>query len=60
MIKFIQSKLFLIVLALLALQCQRERDMYYEAPPWIGEPIYTLLEQEGRFDMYLRVVDKSM
>jgi uncharacterized surface protein with fasciclin (FAS1) repeats len=58
--KFIRTKLFLVGLALLTLQCQKERDKYYEAPEWAGEPIYTMLEQEGRFDKYLRVVDKSM
>jgi len=58
--KFTRTKLFLVVLALLMLQCQKERDKYYAEPDWVGDPIYALLESKGRFDKYLQVVDKTM
>jgi uncharacterized surface protein with fasciclin (FAS1) repeats len=44
---------------LLLAQCQKERDVYYEAPDWIGKPVYETLQDEGRFGKYLQLVDKT-
>ncbi len=53
------SRFLLLVSALLMLQCQKDRDKYYEKPSWAGEPMYNVLQGEGRFDLYLQLVDRS-
>jgi uncharacterized surface protein with fasciclin (FAS1) repeats len=41
-------------------QCQRERDEYYAAPEWGRKPVYDVLQEEGRFELYLQCVDKTL
>jgi uncharacterized surface protein with fasciclin (FAS1) repeats len=54
-------KTFLPLFALLLMaQCQKERDMYYEKPAWAGKSIYEVLQEEGRFGLYLQCVDKTL
>ena len=54
------TKLYvLLFVALLFVQCQSERDAYYEAPEWMGKSIYETLKERGRFDLYLELADKT-
>jgi uncharacterized surface protein with fasciclin (FAS1) repeats len=46
-------------LTILSVQCQQERDKYFEEPNWVGKPIYETLQDEGRFSQYLRLLDKT-
>ncbi|MDR1023340.1 MAG: fasciclin domain-containing protein [Prevotellaceae bacterium] len=54
------SRIFLFSFVLLALRCQKERDQYYKEPEWAGKSIYETLQDEGRFEMFLRCVDKTL
>ncbi|MDR3365862.1 MAG: fasciclin domain-containing protein [Prevotellaceae bacterium] len=59
--RFVLNKVCLMLFALpVVVQCQRERDKYYEDPGWSGKPIYEVLQEEGRFGQYLQCVDKTM
>ena len=49
----------MLLMALLLIQCQKERDKYYEIPDWRGVPIYETLQEEGNFGKYLQLVDKT-
>jgi uncharacterized surface protein with fasciclin (FAS1) repeats len=60
MMRFVLSKLYLALFVVLLIQCQRERDKYYEDPGWSGKPVYEVLQDEGRFGEYLKCVDKTM
>jgi len=40
-------------------QCQKERDAYYEIPDWRGDPIYETLQEQGNFNLFLQLVDKT-
>lgn len=53
-------KVYLALFVLLLVQCQRERDKYYEDPGWSGKPVYEVLQEKGRFGQYLKCVDKTM
>jgi hypothetical protein len=55
----ILNKLLLIAAAVVLLQCQRDRDKYYDKPSWAGDPIYEVLEAAGGFSLYLQMVDRS-
>jgi hypothetical protein len=57
---------FLRVFSLLAcvflfIQCDEEidKDKYYERPQWLEPPIYNVLEQQGRFGLYLQCVNRT-
>ena len=50
---------FMLLAALLLVQCQKERDAYYEAPKWRGESIYETLQNEGNFRKYLKLADMT-
>jgi uncharacterized surface protein with fasciclin (FAS1) repeats len=41
------------------MQCDKEADKYYERPEWLEDPIYQVLEQNGRFSYYLQCVDRT-
>jgi uncharacterized surface protein with fasciclin (FAS1) repeats len=60
--KLLPNKTFLLLLlsALLVVQCQKERDLYYEEPAWAGKSIYEVLQDEGRFGMFLQCADKTL
>ena len=54
-----KCKYFLcLILTLILTQCN-DADKYYDRPEWLEKPIYEVLEQEGRFSMYLQCVDKT-
>ena len=54
-----KCKYFLyLILAVTLIQCD-DADKYYDRPEWLEKPIYEVLEQEGRFSMYLQCVDKT-
>ncbi|MDR1667006.1 MAG: fasciclin domain-containing protein [Bacteroidales bacterium] len=55
---FIKFSLALFM-AVLLVQCQKDRDAYYEAPTWAGKPIYETLQEEGRFGKYLQLAEKT-
>ena len=55
---FIKFSLILLS-GLLMVQCQKERDKYFEVPDWRGVSIYKTLQDEGRFSKYLQLVDKT-
>ncbi|MDR1342486.1 MAG: fasciclin domain-containing protein [Prevotellaceae bacterium] len=58
--KFVLNRVYLTLFVLLLAQCQRERDKYYEDPGWSGKPAYEVLQDKGRFGLYLQCVDKTM
>jgi hypothetical protein len=41
------------------MQCDEERDAYYERPDWLEDPVYQVLEQQGQFSHYLQCVDRT-
>jgi uncharacterized surface protein with fasciclin (FAS1) repeats len=52
-------KLLLCILcAVLFIRCDEE-NKYYEKPGWLEDPIYQVLEQQGRFGLYLQCVDRT-
>lgn len=51
--------LFLIALCLFVYVGCDETDSYYDRPEWLEDPIYQVLEQEGRFTSYLQCVDRT-
>lgn len=54
------KNLLLIGLCFLAfVQCTNEKEEYYERPEWLEDPIYQVLEAEGRFSLYLQCVDRT-
>ena len=46
------------ICALFFTQCE-DADKYYDRPEWLEQPIYEVLQQEGRFGLYLQCVDKT-
>lgn len=54
------NKLIWLLLLFFVAQCRRERDDYYAAPDWGRKPVYEVLQDEGRFGLYLQCVDKTM
>ena len=48
-----------VFIAVMFNQCQKERDAYYEAPEWIGKSVFETLQDEGRFDLYLQLAEKT-
>ncbi len=51
--------LVFIPLILFLIQCQKERDKYYEKPDWVEAPLYEVLQSEGRFSLFLQLVDRT-
>ena len=49
---------FAFICVLFLMQCD-DTDKYYDRPEWLEQPIYEVLKQEGRFDLYLQCVDKT-
>lgn len=49
-----------MLVLLLVAQCQKERDMYYREPGWAGKSIYEVLQDEGRFGLFLQCADKTL
>jgi len=39
-------------------QCTNDKK-YYDRPEWLEDPIYQVLQQQGRFDSYLKCVDRT-
>lgn len=54
-------RLFLcLICALFFIQCDdTDKDGYFDRPEWLEPPIYTVLEQKGRFGLYLQCVDRT-
>jgi hypothetical protein len=48
-----------ILCAFVFIQCNEEVDKYYEKPEWLEDPVYQVLEQQGRFSLYLQCVDRT-
>jgi len=44
---------------LLLFGCDNNKDEYYERPSWKEPSIYKLLQSEGKFDTYLKCIDKT-
>ena len=60
MMKYVLIKSYLmLLLALLLVQCQQERDAYFETPTWRGVSIYETLLNEGNFSKYLKLADMT-
>jgi len=57
--KYVFYKLVLILFSILLLQCQKERDAYYEEPDWMGKSIHETLKDKGNFDLYLELADRT-
>ncbi|MFT3751830.1 MAG: fasciclin domain-containing protein [Paludibacter sp.] len=58
----VNSKIYLlsIVLAFLLVGCaETVVDKYFERPEWLAPPIYDVLEEEGRFGLFLNCVDST-
>ena len=53
------NKLLLLTSAVVLLQCQKDRDQYFERSILGGKPIYEVLEDEGRFGLFLQCVERS-
>ena len=53
-----KSFLYLICIFIFS-QCDREMNKYYERPDWLEDPIYQVLEQQNRFNIYLQCVDRT-
>ncbi|MDR0811855.1 MAG: fasciclin domain-containing protein [Paludibacter sp.] len=45
--------------ALAFVQCNDEKEKYYERPEWLEPPVYQVLEQKGNFTKYLQCVDRT-
>jgi uncharacterized surface protein with fasciclin (FAS1) repeats len=54
------NKFVVLLLLLPVAQCQRERDEYYAEPEWGRKPVYEVLQDEGRFGLYLQCVDRTL
>jgi hypothetical protein len=52
------KSLLCIFCAFLFIQCDEE-NKYYDEPTWLEDPVYQVLEQEGRFSLYLQCVDRT-
>ncbi|MDR1763784.1 MAG: fasciclin domain-containing protein [Dysgonamonadaceae bacterium] len=53
------SKILLGLVCVLSLVRCNDADEYYDRPDWLEPPIYEVLQQEGRFGMYLQCVDRT-
>ncbi|MDR2805598.1 MAG: fasciclin domain-containing protein [Dysgonamonadaceae bacterium] len=51
--------LLCILCAFVFIRCNEEANNYYEKPKWLEDPIYQVLEQQGRFSLYLQCVDRT-
>lgn len=51
---------FILSLILLLFNACNDKDEYYERPGWLEPPIYTVLQQKGRFTNYLKCVDRTL
>jgi hypothetical protein len=52
------KSLLCILCAFLFIQCDEE-NKYYDKPEWLEDPVYQVLEKEGRFSLYLQCVDRT-
>ena len=53
--------LWLWMALLLFAQCKDDYwDQYYSRPEWLEPPIYEVLKNDGRFNLYLQLVDSTM
>lgn len=53
--------LWVWMVILLFAQCKDDYwDQYYSRPEWLEPPIYEVLQEDGRFSSYLRLVDSTM
>ncbi|MDL2242051.1 fasciclin domain-containing protein, partial [Bacteroidales bacterium OttesenSCG-928-L03] len=53
------KNLLLIALCLFSFVRCDDKDEYFERPSWLEDPIYQVLEAEGRFSSYLQCVDRT-
>lgn len=58
--KLLHKTFLPLLVLLLVAQCQKERDMYYREPGWAGKSIYEVLQDEGRFGLFLQCADKTL
>ncbi len=47
----------ILLLTLLAIACNRERDEYYQRPDWLQGPLYEQIKSTGAYEEYINVVD---
>ncbi|MDR2840658.1 MAG: fasciclin domain-containing protein [Paludibacter sp.] len=57
--KFILPSLLVVLLASVLVQCNDEKEKYYERPDWLEQPIYQVLEDKGNFTNYLQCVQRT-
>ena len=55
----IYSMLMLCLLLILS-GCNKDKEEYFAEPGWLEPPIYTVLQQEGRFTKYLQCLDSTL
>jgi len=53
------SKILLAFVCVLSFTNCNDADEYYDRPDWLEPPIYEVLQQEGRFGLYLQCVDRT-
>lgn len=55
------NKIVFIILSVILLSACDEsfKDKYFDRPEWLEPPIYTVLQEEGRFTNYLKCVDRT-
>lgn len=56
---FFKLLMLSIVLTTLS-RCTNEKDTYYDEPSWVKGSLYEILQQENRFDSYLKCVDRTL
>ncbi|MCD8262019.1 MAG: fasciclin domain-containing protein [Bacteroides sp.] len=54
------SSLFLLFLLSFLMSCTDNNDDYYKRPDWLEPPVYEVLQERGKFTMYLQAVDKTL
>lgn len=55
------TSFFILLFGILLLtNCNGPDEDYFAEPDWLADPLYQVLEEEGRFSLYLECVDRTL
>ena len=59
----IKTKIYsmlMLCLLLIVSGCNNDKEEYFAEPSWLEPPIYTVLQEKGRFTKYLQCIDSTL